>query len=67
MIFLREKKTILHVYYTIENKHVFSCIDICKVPRVMLKTKAEGRGFQLVTRDLAIINISEKCLIVVIA
>ena len=49
-------------------KHGFSCINDCQVPRGMLKTEAEGRGFQQLTRDLANVNALEKqCLIAVIA
>ena len=34
-------------------KHVFSCINIRQVPWAVLKTKAGGRGFQHLPRDLA--------------
>ena len=34
-------------------KHGFSCINIRQVPREVLKTEAEGRGFQHLPRDLA--------------
>ena len=34
-------------------KHGFPCINVCQVPREMLKTEAEGRGFQQLPRDLA--------------
>ena len=34
-------------------KHGFSCINIHQVPREVLKTEAEGRGFQHLLRDLA--------------
>ena len=37
-------------------KHCFSCINIRQVPREVLKTKAEGRGFQHLPRDLANVN-----------
>ena len=37
-------------------KHVFSCINIRQVPREVLKTEAEGRGFQHLPRDLANVN-----------
>ena len=30
---------------TIGIKHGFSCINVCQIPREMLKTEAEGRGF----------------------
>ena len=33
-----------------------SCINICSVPRELLKTKAEGRGFQQPPWDLANVN-----------
>ena len=35
---------------------VFSCIEIREVPREVLKTKAGGRGFQHLPRDLATVN-----------
>ena len=34
-------------------KHGFSCINIRQVPWDVLKTEAEGRGFQHLPRDLA--------------
>ena len=37
-------------------EHGFSCINICQVPWEVLKTEAEGRGFQHLPRDLANIN-----------
>ena len=37
-------------------KHGFSCINIRQVPWEVLKTEAEGRGFQRFPRDLANIN-----------
>ena len=35
---------------------VFQYINICQVPREMLKTSAYGLGFQLLPRDLANVN-----------
>ena len=35
---------------------VFQCINIRKVPWEVLKTEAEGRGFQHFPRDLANVN-----------
>ena len=37
-------------------KHGFSCINIRQVPREVLKTEAEGCGFQHLPRDLANVN-----------
>ena len=37
-------------------KHGFSCINIRQVPWEVLKTEAEGRGFQHLPRDLENIN-----------
>ena len=37
-------------------KHGFSCINIRQVPWEVLKTEAEGRGFQHLPRDLANVN-----------
>ena len=41
-------------------KHGFSCINIRKVPWEVLKTEAEGRGFQHLPRDLANVNALKK-------
>ena len=40
-------------------EHGFSCINVCQVPREVLKTEAEGRGFQHLPRDLANVNVLE--------
>ena len=40
-------------------KHGFSCIKIRQVPWEVLKTEAEGRGFQHLQRDLANVNALE--------
>ena len=40
-------------------KHGFPCINVCQVPREMLKTEAVGRGFQHLSRDLANVNVLE--------
>ena len=37
-------------------KHGFSCINIPQVPWEVLKTEAEGRGFQHLPRDLVNVN-----------
>ena len=37
-------------------KHGVSCINIRQVPWEVLKTEAEGRGFQHLPRDLANVN-----------
>ena len=41
-------------------KHGFSCINIHQVPWEVLKTEAEGRGFQHLPRELANVNAFEK-------
>ena len=41
-------------------KHGFSCIIIRQVPWEVLKTEAEGCGFQHLTRDLANVNALKK-------
>ena len=43
-----------------EIKHGFSCINIRQVPWEVLKTEAEGRGFQHLPRDLANVNALKK-------
>ena len=35
---------------------IFQCINICQVPREVLKTAASGLGFQHLPRDLANVN-----------
>ena len=45
--------------FNIGIKHGFPCIKVCYVPREMLKTEAEGRGFQQLPRDLANVNALE--------
>ena len=45
---------------TIGIKHGFSCINIRQVPWEVLKTKAEGRSFQHLPRDLANVNALKK-------
>ena len=40
-------------------KHGFPCINVCQVPREMLKTEAVGRGFQHLPRDLANVYVLE--------
>ena len=47
------------IYFYRGIKHGFSCINGCQVPREMLKTEAEGRGFQHLPRDLANVNALE--------
>ena len=51
--------TKLKIRIDIGIKHVFSCINVCQVPREVLKTEAEGRGFQHLPRDLANVNALE--------
>ena len=54
--------------YNIGTKHGFSCINIRQVPREVLKTEAEGRGFQHLPRDLANVNaLKTPCSIAIIA
>ena len=49
-------------------KHGFSCINIRHVPWEVLKTEAEGHGFQHLPRDLANVNALKKtCSIAIIA
>ena len=47
-------KTVL--FFNIGIKHGFSCNNIRQVPWEVLKTEAEGRGFQHLPRDLANVN-----------
>ena len=54
---LRSRDNLLD--FNIGIKHGFSCVNFCQVPREMLKTEAEGRGFQQLPRDLANVNALE--------
>ena len=47
----------LSLRFIIGIKHGFSCINIRQVPWEVLKTEAEGRGFQHLQRDLANVNV----------
>ena len=49
----------INFQFKIGIKRVFSCINVCQVPRELLKTEAEGRGFQQHPRDLANVNALE--------
>ena len=49
----------VETFLNIGIKHGFSCINVCQVPREVLKTEAEGRGFQHRPRDLANVNVLE--------
>ena len=44
------------IFTIIGIKHGFSCINIRQVPWEVLKTEAEGHGFQHLPRDLANVN-----------
>ena len=49
-------------------EHGFPCINIRQVPWEVLKTEAEGRGYQHLPRDLANVNTLKKtCSIAIIA
>ena len=48
-----QKKLSLRFVHNIGIKHGFSRINIRQVPWEVLKTEAEGRGFQHLPRDLA--------------
>ena len=45
--------------FNIGIKHGFPCINVCQVPREMLKTEAVGLGFQHLPRDRANVNVLE--------
>ena len=40
-------------------KHGFLCINVCQVPRKMLKTEAVGRDFQDLPKDRTNVNLLE--------
>ena len=48
--------SVFSFYAIIAVEHGFSCINIRQVPWEVLKTEAEGRGFQHLPRDLANVN-----------
>ena len=52
-----ESSCLFYLSFNIEIKHGFPCINVCQVPREMLKTEAVERGFQHLTRDLANVNV----------
>ena len=49
-----------YVFHNIGIKHVFSFINIHQVPWEVLKTEAEGRGFQHLPKYLANVNALKK-------
>ena len=53
-MYLQQNSLDYRRYDNIEIKHHgFPCINVCQVPREMLKTEAEDQGFQQLPRDLA--------------
>ena len=48
------------VILTVGIKHGISCINICQIPRKVLKTEAGDRGFHYFVRDLANVNALKK-------
>ena len=52
--------SVSYVRWNIGIKHGFSCINIRQVPWEVLKTEAEGRGFQHLPRGLANVNALKK-------
>ena len=51
-----DKKGKHFLYINIGIKHTFSCINIRQVPWEVLKTEAEDRGFQYLSRNLVNVN-----------
>ena len=54
------KKKKFNCRFIIGIKHGFSCINIRQVPWEVLKSEAEGRGFQHLPRGLANVNALKK-------
>ena len=52
----RNVTNVVSFYAIIAIEHGFSCINIRQVSWEVLKTEAEGRGFQHLPRDLANVN-----------
>ena len=50
------KKWSFNIYFIIGIKHYFPFINIRKIPREVLKTEGEARGFQHPPRDIANVN-----------
>ena len=58
-IFCGQKEKSFSHFFNIGIKHGFPCINVCQVPRDMLKIEAVGQGFQHLPRDLANVNVLE--------
>ena len=59
-----------HVFFSINIgiTHVFSCINICLVPRMLFEHKADRPRVQHHPRDLASVNaMKQTCVIVILA
>ena len=52
----RNVANVFSFYAIIAIEHGFQCINICQVPREVLKTAASDLGFQHLPRDLANVN-----------
>ena len=53
---------------TIWNTHVFSCINICRVPRMLFEHEADRPSVQHHPRDPASVNAMKKtCVIAILA
>ena len=50
---------LVNTWFNIGIKHGIPCINVCQVPREMLKTEAYGLGFQHLPRDRANVNVLE--------
>ena len=46
----------IYAKYNIGIKHGFSCNNICQILWEVLKTEAEGSGFQYLPSDLVTVN-----------
>ena len=54
--YVNSRRSWSHEHAIIGIKHGSTCINICQVPWEVLKTEAEGRGFQHLPRDPANVN-----------
>ena len=57
IFFTSARQSSSHAVVIIGIKHGFSCINIRQVPWEVLKTEAEGPGFQHLPKDLANVNV----------
>ena len=59
---IKDRNVYVQVLSLYENSQTCClCFDVCKVPREVMKTEAEGRGFQHLPKDVANVNVLRNC------